>query len=104
MWHRLAHCGGRSSQATPAAVDKSQRTSHTEILTPPTHHLGYPPGADRPDDASNHRNGSTAKTVLTDTGPLRIADLAGPSKHHRRLGPSSKRLEGGHEPIRDPLC
>ncbi len=37
-----------------------------------THHLGYPPGADRPDDASNHRNGSTAKTVLTDTGPLRI--------------------------------
>ncbi len=35
MWHRLAHCGGRSSQATPAAVDKSQRTSHTEILTPP---------------------------------------------------------------------
>ena len=37
-----------------------------------THHLGYPPGADKPDDASNHRNGSTAKTVLTDTGPLRI--------------------------------
>ena len=37
-----------------------------------THHLGYPPGADKPDDASNHRNDSTAKTVLTDTGPLRI--------------------------------
>jgi len=37
-----------------------------------THHLGYPPGADKPDDASNHRNGSSAKTVLTDTGPLRI--------------------------------
>jgi len=37
-----------------------------------THHLGYPPGADKPDDAFNHRNGSTAKTVLTDTGPLRI--------------------------------
>jgi len=29
-------------------------------------------GADKPDDAFNHRNGSTAKTVLTDTGPLRI--------------------------------
>jgi len=37
MWHRLAHRGGRSSQATPAAVDKSQGASHTEILTPPTH-------------------------------------------------------------------
>ena len=37
-----------------------------------THHLGYPPGADKPEDASNHRNGSSAKTVLTDTGPLRI--------------------------------
>ena len=37
-----------------------------------THHLGYPPGAEKPDDASNHRNGSTGKTVLTDTGPLRI--------------------------------
>ena len=38
-----------------------------------THHLGYPPGADKPDDASNHRNGSTAKTVLTGDGKMRIA-------------------------------
>ena len=35
MRHQLAHRGGRSSQATPAAVDKSQSASHTEILTPP---------------------------------------------------------------------
>ena len=33
--HGLAHRGRRSSQATPADVDKSQRASHTEILTPP---------------------------------------------------------------------
>jgi putative transposase len=37
-----------------------------------SHHLGYAPGAQRPDDASNHRNGASAKTVLTDDGPLRI--------------------------------
>jgi len=37
-----------------------------------SHHLGYPPGADRPEDAGNQRNGSSAKTVRTDDGPLRI--------------------------------
>jgi len=34
MWRRLAHRGSRSSQATPAAVDKSQGAAHTEMLTP----------------------------------------------------------------------
>ena len=37
-----------------------------------SHHLGYPPGAAKPDDAGNHRNGSTGKTVLTEDGPVRI--------------------------------
>jgi transposase-like protein len=37
-----------------------------------SHHLGYAPGAERPEDTSNHRNGASAKTVLTDDGPLRI--------------------------------
>jgi len=37
-----------------------------------THHLGYAPGADRPEDATNQRNGSTPKTVLTGEGKLRI--------------------------------
>ncbi len=37
------------------------------------HHLGYPAGAERPEDATNQRNGSSAKTLLTDTGPLRLA-------------------------------
>ena len=30
------------------------------------------PGQDKPLGASNHRNGSSAKTVLTDSGPVRI--------------------------------
>jgi putative transposase len=37
-----------------------------------THHLGYQPGTEKPDGASNHRNGVTGKTVLTEEGPLRI--------------------------------
>jgi transposase-like protein len=37
-----------------------------------SHHLGYPPGGDKPAEADNHRNGSTGKTVLTEDGPLRI--------------------------------
>jgi transposase-like protein len=37
-----------------------------------SHHLGYAPGAERPGESSNHRNGASAKTVLTEDGPLRI--------------------------------
>ena len=35
-------------------------------------HLGYAPGQAKPDGAANHRNGKSAKTVLTDTGALAI--------------------------------
>lgn len=37
-----------------------------------SHHLGYPPGASKPAGVTNHRNGSSSKTVLTDDGPLHI--------------------------------
>ena len=37
-----------------------------------THHLGYPPGAERPEATTNQRNGVTAKTVLTGDGKVRI--------------------------------
>lgn len=59
-----------------------------------SHHLGYPPGADKPTDTGNHRNGASGKTVLTDDGPLRIEvprDRAGSfepvliPKHERRF-------------------
>ena len=36
------------------------------------HHLGYPSGAQRPEDGTNQRNGTSAKTVLTGDGPLRL--------------------------------
>ena len=38
-----------------------------------SHHLGYPNGASKPEaGTANQRNGRSAKTVLTDDGPLRI--------------------------------
>lgn len=37
-----------------------------------SHHLGYPPGSAKPEEAGNQRNGKSGKTVLTEDGPLRI--------------------------------
>ncbi|MGH7044467.1 MAG: IS256 family transposase [Acetobacteraceae bacterium] len=37
-----------------------------------SHHLGYAPCGERPEASGNHRNGGTAKTVLTGEGELRI--------------------------------
>ena len=37
-----------------------------------THHLGYPPGGAKPEETTNHRNGTSEKTVLTDDGALAI--------------------------------
>jgi len=37
-----------------------------------THHLGYAKGQEKPADQNNHRNGTTAKTVITDDGALPI--------------------------------
>jgi putative transposase len=38
-----------------------------------THHLGYAPGEPKPADQTNHRNGTTPKTVLTDADRLPLA-------------------------------
>jgi Transposase, Mutator family len=37
-----------------------------------SHHLGYAAGSEKPDQVSNHRNGTTSKSVLTGDGKLRI--------------------------------
>jgi transposase-like protein len=56
-----------------------------------SHHLGYPAGADKPEAATNHRNGKSGKTVLTDDGPLRI------EVPRDREGEFEPRLIGKHE-------
>jgi transposase-like protein len=56
-----------------------------------SHHLGYAAGADKPPSATNHRNGKSGKTVLTDDGPLRI------EVPRDREGEFEPRLIGKHE-------
>jgi transposase-like protein len=56
-----------------------------------SHHLGYAAGADKPQAATNHRNGKSGKTVLTDDGPLRI------EVPRDREGEFEPKLIGKHE-------
>src|SRR6266540_4413620 len=56
-----------------------------------THHLGYAVGEAKPEDTTNHRNGTGGKTVLTDDGPLALA------VPRDRDGTFEPRLIGKHE-------
>ena len=56
-----------------------------------SHHLGYAAGAEKPEAATNHRNGRSGKTVLTDDGPLRI------EVPRDREGQFEPKLIGKHE-------
>jgi putative transposase len=56
-----------------------------------THHLGYPSGGIKPEETTNHRNGTGGKTVLTDDGPLSI------EVPRDRDGSFEPRLIGKHE-------
>lgn len=55
------------------------------------HHLGYSAGQAKPEGTTNHRNGSSAKTVLTDSGSLRI------EVPRERAGTFEPQLIGKHE-------
>src|SRR5674476_833785 len=56
-----------------------------------SHHLGYAAGQAKPENATNHRNGSSAKTVITDTGSVRI------EVPREREGNFEPQLIGKHE-------
>jgi len=56
-----------------------------------SHHLGYAAGTEKPETATNHRNGRSGKTVLTDDGPLRI------EVPRDREGEFEPKLIGKHE-------
>jgi len=56
-----------------------------------THHLGDPPGGEKPPEATNHSDGTSAQTVLTDEGPLTL-DLP-----RDRDGTFEPQLIGKHE-------
>jgi transposase-like protein len=94
----LDQCGpaaGMSMEDINAATRRLKKALMERMLGGElSHHLGYPPGGDKPDDTPNHRNGTSGKTVVTDDGPVAVAvprDRAGTfepllvPKHARRL-------------------
>ena len=65
--------GPMNAQAVQAATMAFKKALIERALgAEMSHHLGYPPGAAKPEESANHRNGRSGKTVLTEDGPLRI--------------------------------
>ena len=65
--------GPMTAEAVEAATRKFKKAIIERALgAEMSHHLGYALGEARPEDVTNHRNGRSAKTVLTDDGPLTI--------------------------------
>jgi transposase-like protein len=61
-----------------------------------THHLGYARGGQKPDDSTNHRNGTSGTTVLTDDGALALEvprDRAGTFEPRRSVNTSAASLD-----------
>jgi transposase-like protein len=56
-----------------------------------SHHLGYEAGQAKPEGVTNHRNGSSAKSVITDSGSVRI------EVPREREGTFEPQLIGKHE-------
>ncbi len=62
---------------TPGAIEDVMRGFKKALIeralgAEMSHHLGYPPGTAKPGEATNHRNGTSGKTVLTGDAALRI--------------------------------
>lgn len=65
--------GPITAQAVAALMGKFKKAVIERALSGElTHHLGYPPGAAKPNENGNHRDRTSAKTVLTGKGALRI--------------------------------
>jgi putative transposase len=86
----------RQGPRTPEELDSAVRRFKKAIIeralgAERSHHLGYVSGGTKPDDTTNHRHGSSGKTVLTDDGPLALA------VPRDRDGSFEPRLIGKHE-------
>src|SRR5678816_2941106 len=67
----------RDGPLTAADIDAATRRFKKALIERAlgaelTHHLGYAPGEAKPELTTNHRNGTSGKTVLTDDGSVPI--------------------------------
>lgn len=86
----------RQGPLTPEELDAVVRRFKKAIIERAlggelTHHLGYALGGVKPEATTNHRNGTSGKTVLTDDGPLSL------EVPRDRDGTFEPRLIGKHE-------
>lgn len=66
--------GGTSLEDVDAVVRQMKKALYERILSGElTHHLGYGRGDEKPAGVTNHRNGSSPKTVLSEDGPIPLA-------------------------------
>jgi len=73
----LEQFAGPGRAMTASEIDEAMRRFKKALIERAlggelTHHLGYPPGGAKPETATNHRNGTSAKTVLTDQGCVAV--------------------------------
>ena len=90
----IAGPGGLLSQLTKRLVERAMEVELTD-------HLGYEPHQEPPGGAGNTRNGSTPKTLITETGEVRIdtpRDRAG-SFEPQIVRKRQRRFEGFDEKI-----
>lgn len=91
--------GPEDFQALFTALKKAvvERVLNAEMST----HLGYEKGQNKPDDQPNHRNDSSAKSVLSESGPVQIEiprDRAG-SFEPQLIRKGQRRIDGMDEKI-----
>lgn len=71
--NQFGPASGMSMEAIDAATRRLKKALMERMLGGElSHHLGYPPGGEKPAETTNHRNGASAKTVVTDDGPVAL--------------------------------
>ena len=86
---------------TPEELDATVRRFKKAIIERAlgaelSHHLGYLPGAAKPEASTNHRNGTSGKTVITDDGmmPLDVPRDRDGTFEPRLIGKHERRFTG----------
>lgn len=97
--------GPMTAEAINAATLVLKKALIERALNGEMHHPGYPPGAGKSATMANRRNGTGAKTVLTEDGPITI-EVPRDRRQFRAPADSQERtaLYGLRRQDRRPVC